>query len=54
MVVECGDETLNTNETLVRDKKVSCTKMCMYLISFSYAYYFLGNYTLVIISCQLC
>ena len=34
MVIECGDEKLNKNETLVKDKKVACTKMCMYLMYF--------------------
>ena len=34
MVVECEDETLNTNETLVKDKKVACTKMGKYIMYF--------------------
>ena len=35
MVVQCEDETLNTNETLVKDKKVACTKLCIYVMYFA-------------------
>ena len=35
MVVECEDEALNTNETLVKDKKVACTKLCVYVMYFA-------------------
>ena len=35
MVVEYEDETLNTNATLVKDKKVACTKLCIYVMYFA-------------------
>ena len=42
------DEVLNATETLLYDKKVSCTK-----IDLSYSYYFIGDYMLVVISYYL-
>ena len=47
LILGCKDEILNTTETSLDDKKVTCEKMYL-------PYSYIGSYILVNVSCHFC